>query len=918
MKNCIVFILFLFSFDIQAQTLAKIKFIVKDSQQNLVDDASILVNSKMGKITNKNGIAKFSITKGAYKIIITHLAYKKFEKEFMFSRDSTYNIILQENTEFLQEVVITAKEKEGITATSVINKQAMSHLQPTSFSDLVSLLPGKSATSPLLNYANNLKLREVGISDENYATSSLGVSFVVDDMPINTNANLQTTVGSDLNITPQSYSTNAKRVTIRQGIDMRTIATDGIEKVEIIRGIPSAKYGDLTSGLVKIQRKKGQTKWNSRIKSDGFSKLLYVGKGFYFNKPNINLNVGLDYLDAQPDPRNTFESYKRYTASVRASKIFEGENPITWNLDVDYTGTIDEEKYDEERGYDKNDFYKSTYSNIRISNKLNINFSEGILKNIEFKASVNKSYDKIKQRKFVQITDATSTPINTEEGEFYGVYLEPTYISNLLIDGKPLDIYSDISANFGFSTIKIKHDFLAGFNYSYAKNNGEGQVFNPETPPTAGMNIRARAFKDIPSMQSLAFYLEDVMRWKLQKTTFALQAGVRGNSLVGMDKKYEINEKIYLDPRLNFKVDFPKINFKNGKSLAVNISAGYGKHHKLPTLAILYPQNIYRDFEQLNYYHPTKAYRQVHYKTYVFPQVNYAIKPALNIKKEIRLGLQYNHHTLYATFFNEKMTSGFRNMTDYHSVSYKKYDTSGIDYTTITAAPLVENLPYTTQNALILTGFETNGSAIDKKGIEFQYTGKRFEQINTRFTFNGAWLQTQYYNSVPVYRFMQNQIVNGRTRYEVGLYESMDDYFRENFKSTLTADTYLPKLGLTTSLRFDMNWYSVSKSEPISTIPTHYIDESGEKHLYTETEMNDAILQGLVRVYKEGSNYVTRVPFSMHGHLKISKKFYNYFTLSMYVNDLFAYYADYEVNGVKINRKGTETPYFGMELNMNF
>jgi outer membrane cobalamin receptor len=42
------------------------------------------------------------------------------------------------------------------------------------------------------------------------------------------------------------------------GTDLRQIPTDDIEKIEVIAGIPDAKYGDLTSGLIKVETKTGK------------------------------------------------------------------------------------------------------------------------------------------------------------------------------------------------------------------------------------------------------------------------------------------------------------------------------------------------------------------------------------------------------------------------------------------------------------------------------------------------------------------------------------------------------------------------------------------------------------------------------------------------------------------------------------
>ena len=110
---------------------------------------------------------------------------------------------------------------------------------------------------------------------------------------------------------------------------MRTISTNDIEKVEIIRGIPSAAYGDLTTGLIKIERKIGDIPFQARFKADGFSKQYYVGKGFSMNK-NWQLAANLDFLEAKNDPTDTYDKYQRLTGSVR-SKLLTNYGITHWN-----------------------------------------------------------------------------------------------------------------------------------------------------------------------------------------------------------------------------------------------------------------------------------------------------------------------------------------------------------------------------------------------------------------------------------------------------------------------------------------------------------------------------------------------------------------------------------------------------------
>lgn len=49
-----------------------------------------------------------------------------------------------------------------MTSSSIIDRKAMEHLQPSSFSDLLELLPGGRSADPALNQVNPIRLREAG------------------------------------------------------------------------------------------------------------------------------------------------------------------------------------------------------------------------------------------------------------------------------------------------------------------------------------------------------------------------------------------------------------------------------------------------------------------------------------------------------------------------------------------------------------------------------------------------------------------------------------------------------------------------------------------------------------------------------------------------------------------------------------
>ncbi len=213
----------------------------------------------------------------------------------------------------LNGVVVTATESLGLTSASTIARHAMQHLQPSSFADILELLPGGYSRDPQLSSPSTIHLREVPISSSDYQTSALGTAFVIDGARVSTNANMQYVAGA-------TDSRALSRDFTDQGVDMRSLSTDDIERVEVVRGIPSVEYGDLTSGVVKITRRKGGHALSARFKADMNSKLFHVAKGLEWKPRQLALNVSADYLISRADPRNPLENYSRLTLSTRLHK----------------------------------------------------------------------------------------------------------------------------------------------------------------------------------------------------------------------------------------------------------------------------------------------------------------------------------------------------------------------------------------------------------------------------------------------------------------------------------------------------------------------------------------------------------------------------------------------------------------------
>ncbi|WP_166919639.1 TonB-dependent receptor [Flavobacterium poyangense] len=861
-----------------------------------------------------------AVPSGSYKAKVSHKGYETIEKTLELTVGQQLTLELIPSSIELNEVVITAVESRGMTSTSIIDKKAMQHLQPSSFTDLLELLPGGRSKDPVFNASNHIKLREVGTADPNYDISSLGTSFVVDGIPINTDSNLQYTTGPTVQITPGSGYANTRRNITSKGVDMRSISTDQIEKVEIVRGIPSVEYGDLTSGLIKIQRKRGRSNLESRFKADEFSKLYYIGKGFESDEKRFVLNVGLDYLDAKPDPRNSFENYKRITTSIRTQKIWENDTRLVqWDSSLDYTGSMDNEKTDPDIGYAKIDRYSSDFNRFSFANSLDLNFKTfRFLKSLHASASVGQQFDKIKQTKWVQVSSATAIPNTTEQGESDGIFLTPQYISNLEVDGKPLDAFFKVMGDFEVPLFGIKHALKLGTEWTYSKNNGKGQVYDTNHPPSPEMTTRPRSYKDIPASTDISFFAEDAVKIPIADHELNVAAGVRATSLLNVPSTYAIHGKYYFDPRINAQWVFP--SFKVGKhALRAELTVGAGQYTKFPTLAQLYPDYVYNDLVQLNYYHNTPEYRRINLMTYKTNPTNYDLAPVVNKKWEVRADFSYDNNRFSATFFKERLNSGFRNGSRYHVLSYKKYNANSVDPNTLTGQPDLADMTFVMDTILNSYAITNNGSTLLKSGIEFQFSSKRFKSINTRFTVNGAWFKTTYSNSSPVYKRGQKDIIiDGKRLPYIGLYQWDDGSEKQQLNANLIVDTYVPSLGLEFSSSFQFMCFRSDQSTPMNGTPISYINPSGEEHPYLEVHKSDAVLQWLDIKYNGALFQKRTIPMSMNMNLKVSKDFYKRFRISMFVNRLFSYYQNYEINGQKVERRGLTSPYFGMELNLNF
>lgn len=795
----------------------------------------------------------------------------------------------------LQEVVVTAEESTGKSSASVINKEAMQHLQPSSFTDILQTLPGATTKDPDLTHANTIRLREAsnGASSGDYDASSLGTSFVIDGAPLSTDANMQY-------LPSDNSGADAKRSSVGAGVDMRTISTDDIEKVEIIRGIASAEYGDVTSGVVKIERTAKPTPWRARFKADGFSKLLFFGKGLGWNNNQTILNFGIDYLNAKADPTNTLENYQRITASVRLQQKWNADAVvIKWQSNWDYTGSIDNEKIDPDIHKNREDSYRSTYHKWGWSNTLHLHQPSVDWYQLSVQANISGEVDRIDQTRLVQLTTPKNPAIdNMQEGEATVSLLPYKYTAKHTVEGLPFNVFIRPKAEFFFDTWRLNHKANIGLEWRYSKNFGRGQIYDLSYPLNYSSTLRPRAYYDIPATNQLSWYIQDDISFPIhERVSVDLNIGLRGITMLGLGRAYAINGKCYVDPRANLTLNFP---ISKGK---VFVSAGIGQHTKMPTLLQLSPNLLYMDLQAPDVpIAPTDETMQIY--THIINPTNYDLLPARNLKWEVRAGLDINKHKLSITYFEEDMKDAFRSLMQVEAFRYT-----------------INNREY---DRLLTYSTARNGSHIHKQGIEWQYQSPRIPVICTRFTINGAWLRTTYSNSEQMFSTEKTPgIVNGVNVQDhyIGLYNWTEGYIRESLNSNLVADVYIPKIGLVVSATLEATIFTASKTLEKNGTPVSYIASSdGLLHPYDALAAQDPVLKTLIFDYNLGQFVRRMVPFEGYLNLRVQKDITRFASIALYVNRLLDILPDYTVSGVDGNPvviHRSASPYFGMEINLH-
>ena len=853
-------------------------------------------------ISDENG--KFflpDIRPGDYAVQFSCLGFVDKRLSFVVKKDiPNLTIKLDQNTLALNSVVVTAeRDKEGMNTSLKFGANALNHLQMSNVTDISALLPGGKTVNPDLTTDNAVSLRSGGLAAGNAA---FGTALEVDGVRVGNNASF----GS------------------MSGTGTRNISTENVQSIEVITGVPSAEYGDLNSGMVRINTRKGLTPWNITFAVNPRTYQASASKGIDLMKNRGVLNVSAEWTRATQKLSSPYTSYTRRGFSASYSNTFKN----VLKFEVGATGNIGGMNTKNDP-----DAYKGTWSKVR-DNVLRANTSltwllrKSWITNLKLDASVNYNDNRSQDHAY----GSSASMLPAVHSELAGYYLADrlpvSYFSDKVIDSKELDYAASLKYEWFKKSGKRLSKLKAGVQWKANGNVGEGEYY--KDPSVAANGYRPRPYSQYPFMHNVAAYIEEDFTFPIGKTSLQISAGLRLENLFVKDTDYK-----------NVSSLSPRFNAKWKISDNLSIRGGWGVSEKLPSFYILYPVQKYRDIQTFGFSHGDSS-SYVYYTQPYKMLFNENLKWQKNYNAEFGIEAYFLRTSVSLVGFFNKTKNPYTYQNIYTPFSYNIMSVpSGytvpdnpeirVDSQTGQVYMRGSNEEFWTPMATKVTDktfFESqmpgNGDDIYRTGAELIVDFPEIAPIRTKFRLDANYAYTHYIDNTLNWTYRtgwSHTSLSNRSYQYVGIYANGGESGTYNGKEShslnanLTAITHIPEARIIITCRLEMSLLSrfrnlsryqgkeyaynvnadgvesiggsIYDSNNYTAIrPVKYMDENGDVHDFTDKEASDPAFANLI--IKSGNAYT----FSQDGYgaylsanLSVTKEIGDHVSLSFFANN---------------------------------
>ncbi len=826
-----------FSMTVKAQDYVLSGKVVDADNGQPVEYASILISeSGLWAITDDKGTFTIKHVKpGKTTLTVQCLGYRKQTWPMTIRRNVLdLTLRIQQETLKLEGVTITAKRVQDEATTSyTIGRTTLDNQQILNISDLSTLLPGGKTVNPSLMSDNRLSLRS---GTQEKGNASFGTAIEVDGMRLDNNASTDETLAAST----------------------RTVSASNIESVEVVTGIPSVEYGDLSNGVVKVNTRKGKSPFIVEGKLNQHTRQIALNKGFDLGGNHGMLNASLEHARSFSDAASPHTAYQRNILSLNyMNTFFKSSTPLT--LNVGLTGNIGGYNSEADPDEELDDYTKARDNVLRGNVNMQWLLNKPWLTNLSLSGAF--SLTDRKSESYTSTASASTQPyIHTlEEGYFVAEdYVAGTTVPNIVLgptgywhvlrynDSKPTNWSVKLKAtqNMRFTVTGkqwLSH-LMAGVEYTGSKNRGRGTYYDDmRYAPT----WREYRYDRLPAMHNVAIYAEEKLSIPTTRfSTFELTAGLRDDITLISGSDYGTVSS--LSPRVNSRYVFWRRQRKHWVSDLV-LHAGWGKSVKLPSFQVLYPTPSYAD--RLAFASTSTADNKSYYAYHTLPSQaeynpdlkwQYTHQTDVGIEMEIkgtRISLSAFHHKTYNPYM---MTDHYRPMSYLYTppsaldgigigVENRRFSvdrqTGIVTVSDATGTVADRQLTGITRRTYAVTDQYVNATPVSRSGLEWIVDFTPIKALRTSLRIDGNYY---YYKGLDDVLFADiplgvNSTMTGNQLYQyVGYYRGSNvtssSYSASaaisngslskqlNVNATLT--THIPMIRLIVSLRIESSLYN--------------------------------------------------------------------------------------------------------------
>ena len=853
-------------------------------------------------VTDVDGTFVFNnVQPGEWVIEVSCLGYQTVTRTIKVGGNvSDIDIVLNESSLALDEVLVTAKRTDDLNTSHSLGRDALNHLQVSNTTDIAALLPGGKTVNPDLTSENSFSLREGGSSTGNAA---FGTAVEVDGVRLGNNASFGA-IG---------------------GTDTRNIAVENIESIEIITGVPSAEYGDLNSGMVRIHTRKGRTPTNLTFSVNPRTYQTSVSKGIGLQKDNGILNLSAEWARSVRQLVSPYESYNRTGITLNYSNTFAD----VFRFEAGFAGNIGGMNTKDDPDAFTGEYQKERDNALRSNLSLTWMLNRPWVTNLRLDASANYNDNLSRYHKYESFASNQPAVHAQTQGYYLALMLPKTYFSDQIVDSKELDLAASLKYNWTRRRDDVKSSLKAGVQWKATGNVGQGEYY--EDPALAANGYRPRPYTDYPFMHNLSVYAEEHVTLPIAQTKLDITAGLRLENVFIKNSLY--NNKTTLSPRFNIKWQIADV---------VSIRGGWGVTEKLPSYYILYPKQEYRDILTYGFSHGDQAsyvyYTQPYTVTYnpqlrwqrnnntevgvdlAFGEMNVSLVGFYNVTKG-----PYNMQNVYEPYsYNILQSPGDFQMPDNPHI--KVDEQTGIVYVRGSEEEYWTPMSVkVTDRTFAKSTMQNNGADMKRAGAELVLEFPEIRPLRTTFRFDAAYTYTKYLNE-QLSAYYQNgwshTSLPDRSYQYVGIYVNggsnasvSNGKITHNLDANLTAITHIPQVRLIITCRLEATLlrrsrnlseyageayaFTVSQNDNTPTggniyegnsytavYPVSYMDLDGNVHPFTSAQAADPSFANLI--LKSGNIYTFAQDgygMYMSANLSITKEIGDNVSLSFFANN---------------------------------